>query len=178
MEAPMNRWMNLAAMLLTMGALAGCGNQVAPTLDSTARDRADCKFPEPMTTLLKTNPNRAVAACRHLAEQGDPVGEARLGYLYQAGLGGSQDFAAAAQWYRLAAGQGNAAAQNNLGSMYEKGQGVPQDLVQAAAWFNLAAAQGNADAARNRDLVAKRLTPEQNAEAEKLAKTWQAAKGP
>jgi TPR repeat protein len=55
---------------------------------------------------------------------------------------------------------------------------VPQDLVQAAAWFNLAAAQGNADAARNRDLVAKRLTPEQNAEAEKLAKTWQAAKGP
>jgi TPR repeat protein len=171
--------MNLAASLVAVGALVGCNNNPAPpTLGSTASDRADCQFPEPMTTLLKTDPKRAVAACRRLAEQGDPAGAARLGYLYQAGLGGPQDFAAAAQWYRLAAGQGNAAAQNNLGSLYEKGQGVPQDLVQAAAWFSLAAARGNADAARNHDLVTKRLTPEQNAEAEKLAKTLTPTKGP
>ena len=174
----MNRWMNLATMLLTVGALAGCGSQRAPTLGSTASDRADCKFPEPMTTLLKTNPKRAVAACRHLAEQSDPAGEARMGYLYQAGLGGPQDFAAAAQWYRLAAEQGNAAAQNNLGSLYETGQGVPQDLVQAAAWFGLAAAQGYQDAARNRDVIIKKLTPAQAAEAEKLAKTWQPTRAP
>ena len=173
----MNRWTSLVTMLVVAGALAGCAGTSSQTVDTTAQDRADCKFPEPMTTLLKSNPKRAVGACRHLAEQGDPVGEARLGYLYQAGLGVKQDFAAAAQWYRLAGDQGNVAAQNNLGSLYEKGQGVPRDLVQSAVWYSLAAAQGNPDAARNRDIILKQLTPEQVAEAEKRAKAWQPAKG-
>src|SRR5258706_591209 len=83
--------------------------------------------------------------------------------------------AAAAQWYRLSADQGNIAAQNNLGSLYEKGQGVPQDLVQSVVWYSLAAAQGNPNAARNRDIILKRLTPEQAADAEKRAKAWQPA---
>ena len=173
----MNRWIDIAASLVVLGALAGCGAPSSQTFDTTAQDRADCKFPEPMTTLLKSNPKRAVGACRHLAEQGDPVGEARLGYLYQAGLGVPQDFAAAAQWYRLAAGQGNVAAQNNLGSLYEKGQGAPQDLVQSAMWYSLAAAQGNQDAARNRDIVLKQLTPEQAADADRRVKAWRPAKG-
>jgi TPR repeat protein len=172
----MNRCMSVVALLVVAGALAGCAGSSSQTVDTTAQDRADCKFPEPMTTLLKSNPKQAVAACHHLAEQGDPVGEARLGYLYQAGLGVQQDSAAAAQWYRLAADQGNVAAQNNLGSLYEKGQGVPQDLVQSAVWYSLAAAQGNPDAARNRDIIVKRLTPEQAAEAQKRVKAWQPAK--
>ena len=164
------RWGRVAALLVALGPVAGCGSQGVSVSGSEAADRADCRFPEPMTTLLKSNPTRAVAACRHLAEQGDPAGEARLGYLYQAGLGVSQDFAAAAQWYRLAAGHGNVAAQNNLGSLYLQGQGVPADPVQAAAWFSLAAAQGNEDAARNHAAVVKQLTPAQAAEAENLAK--------
>ena len=173
----MNHWTSFGVLLVVAGLLAGCGGVSSRTADTTAQDRDDCKFPEPMTTLLKSNPKRAVGACRHLAERGDPVGEARLGYLYQAGLGVQQDFAAAAQWYRLAADQGNIAAQNNLGSLYEKGQGVPQDLVQSAVWYSLAAAQGNPDAARNRDIILKQLTPEQAAEAEKRTKAWQPAKG-
>ena len=173
----MNRWTSLVASLVVAGVLVGCAGPSSPSIDATAQDRADCKFPEPMTTLLKSNPKRAVAACRHLAERGDPIGEARLGYLYQAGLGVQQDSAAAAQWYRLAADQGNIAAQNNLGSLYEKGQGVPRDLVQSAVWYSLAAAQGNPDAARNRDIILKQLTPEQAAEAEKRAQVWQPAKG-
>jgi TPR repeat protein len=173
----MNRWISFVALLVVAGALAACSGLSSQTVDTTARDRADCKFPEPMTTLLKSNPKRAVGACRHLAEQGDPVGEARLGYLYQAGLGVEQDFATAARWYRLAADRGNVAAQNNLGSLYEKGRGVPQDLVQSAVWYSLAAAQGNPDAARNRDIILKQLTPEQAAEAEKRSKAWQPAKG-
>jgi TPR repeat protein len=173
----MNRWIGFVALLVAAGALAGCGGSSPQIVDTTAQDRADCKFPEPMTTLLKSNPKRAVGACRHLAERGDPVGEARLGYLYQAGLGVQQDFAAAAQWYRLSADQGNIAAQNNLGSLYEKGRGVPRDLVQSVVWYSLAAAQGNPDAARNRDIILKQLTPDQAAEAEKRAKAWQPAKG-
>ena len=52
----MNRWMSFAAMLLTVGALAGCSSQTASTLGGTASDGAACKFPEPMTTLLKNSP--------------------------------------------------------------------------------------------------------------------------
>ena len=54
--------------------------------------------------------------------------------------------------------------------MYANGQGVPQDYVLAHMWFNLAAAQGNEDGKKNRDIVAKRMTSEQIAEAQKLAR--------
>ena len=77
------------------------------------------------------------------------------------------------KWYRLAADQGDADAQNNLGVMYANGEGVPQDYVRAHMWFNLSAAQGNQDAAENRDSIAKRMTPAQIAEAQKLAREWQ-----
>ena len=50
---------------------------------------------------------------------------------------------------------------------------MPQDYVRAHMWFNLSAAQGNQDAAKNRDNIAKRMTPAQIAEAQKLAREWQ-----
>jgi hypothetical protein len=37
-------------------------------------------------------------------------------------------------------------------------------------WFDLSAARGNQDAARDRDINARRMTPAQIAEAEKLAR--------
>ncbi len=63
--------------------------------------------------------------------------------------------------------------------MYDDGQGVPQDYVQAHMWFNLSAAgppdEYRDDAARNRDRVAKFMTPAQIAEAQRLAREWMAA---
>jgi len=66
--------------------------------------------------------------------------------------------------------------------MYEKGQGVPQDYVQAHKWHDLAAARfpaserGNRNiAVRNRDQVARKMTPTQMSEAQKLAREWLAA---
>jgi hypothetical protein len=81
------------------------------------------------------------------------------------------------KWYRLAAAQGDAAAQSNLGVMYAKGEGIPQDDVLAHMWFNLAAAQGNTLAIKNRDVLAKRMTPAQVAEAQKRAREWTAQFG-
>lgn len=75
--------------------------------------------------------------------------------------------------YRVAADLGDAAAQYDLGIMCQKGQGVPQDFAQAHMWFNLAAAQGSANAAMNRDQIAKLMTPEQIAEAQRLAREWE-----
>jgi TPR repeat protein len=82
------------------------------------------------------------------------------------------DYATALRTFRPLAIQGNAVGQYILGFMYSNGQGVPQDYIEAHAWFALAAAQGDKDAAKSRDEVAKRMTPAQIAEAQKLAREW------
>ncbi len=82
------------------------------------------------------------------------------------------DYATALREFRELAAQGDADAQFNLGVMYHNGYGVPQDDVQAHMWFNLAEEHGHANAAKNRDIVAKRMTPAQIAEAQKLAREW------
>ena len=82
------------------------------------------------------------------------------------------DYATALKEYRPLAEQGHAAAQYNLGLMYANGKGVPQDYVQAHMWFNIAAAQDNENAREQRDIVAKRITPAQVAEAQALAREW------
>ncbi len=68
--------------------------------------------------------------------------------------------------------QGDASAQDSLGTAYVKGDGVPQDYVLAHMWFNLAAALGNEAARESRDAVAKVMTPDQIAEAQRLARQW------
>ncbi len=68
-----------------------------------------------------------------------------------------------------AAEQGDDGAQYNLGLMYYKGQGVPQNYKLAYVWESLAAAQGNKEAAKERNLIEKRLTPQQLSEAQDLA---------
>ena len=99
--------------------------------------------------------------------------------MYYNGHGVPQDYAEAVKWYRLAADQGVAAAQHDLGVMYLKGQGVPQNYVLAHMWFNLAASlipasnKAERDAAvSDRDLVESKMTAEQIAEAQKLARDW------
>jgi hypothetical protein len=77
---------------------------------------------------------------------------------------------------RARAEQGDADAQFYLGVMYTNGRGVPQDDVQAYMWFNLSAALGQGeDAVKARDRVASRLTPDQRAEAQRLAREWDEA---
>ena len=92
--------------------------------------------------------------------------------MYANGQGVPQDYAEALKWYRLAAMQGHGPAQQNLGVMYVLGQGVPQDYVQAHIWFNLAAANGANAAGTYRDRIAPKMTPEQIALAQRLAREW------
>ncbi len=68
--------------------------------------------------------------------------------------------------------RGDPVAEEILGFMYAKGNGVQQDNVLAHMWWSLAAAQGNEIARKNRDIVLKLMTPDQIAEAERLAREW------
>ena len=56
--------------------------------------------------------------------------------------------------------------------MYAEGEGVPQNYIQAHMWLNLAGARGDEDARKARDLVKDKMTPEQIAEAQRLASVW------
>jgi len=114
----------------------------------------------------------AVKWYRKAANQGNVNAQSNLGVMYGNGHGVTQDYKEAVRWYRKAADQGNADAQFNLGVMYGNGHGVPQDYVQAHMWFNLAAAQGMDEARKNRDIVAKKMSVEQIAQAKKLAQEW------
>lgn len=112
---------------------------------------------------------------RKAADQDDPDAQYQLGDMYATG----KEYAEAMKWLSKAAEHGVPKAQTDLATMYTNGQGVPQDYVQAHKWFNLAASQfsaseseGRAAAVKSRDRLAAKMTPEQIAEAQKLAREW------
>jgi hypothetical protein len=106
---------------------------------------------------------------RAAAEQGLANAQYNLGWMYQQGLGVTQNYAAAVRWYRSAAQQGQVEAHYNLGLMYADGQGVVQNYAQAHMWFNIAAANGDREAAENRNRVAALMTAKKIAEAQTRA---------
>ena len=67
---------------------------------------------------------------------------------------------------------GSAAALFELGMLYATGRDVVADLVVAHKWFNLAAARGNSNALTRRIELAREMSAEQVAEAQKLAREW------
>jgi TPR repeat protein len=114
---------------------------------------------------------------RKAAEQGHPHAQLNLALAYHEGSGVPQNYTAAARWYEAAADAGITEAQVSLGFMYAQGEGVPQDYARAHMWFNLAAASFPAGDIRDfavtqRDNVAARMTPDQIAEAQSLAREW------
>lgn len=59
-----------------------------------------------------------------------------------------------------------------LGMLYATGRDVEADLVAAHKWFNLAAARGNHSALNYRLELAREMSSEQIAEAQKQAREW------
>ena len=104
------------------------------------------------------------------AKQGFARAQLHLGDMYSKGQGVPQDHKTAVNWYRLAAEQGHAKSQSILGWMYAQGYGVVKDKVYAHMWFNIAVSNGQKDVLKNRNAVAKELTPADFAAAQKLAR--------
>lgn len=112
----------------------------------------------------------AVKWYRLSAAQGHAEAQSNLGGAYRDGKGVLQDYREALRWFRMAASQGYATAQASLGAMYGTGRGVIQDDVYAHMWSNMAAANGSGIGAENRDIAAKKMTNEQIARAQELAR--------
>jgi uncharacterized protein len=160
----MHRWAIAPALALAMGL----------ALPAWAGDAEDCNN---SAALLKTAPVKAVAACSHLAEQGDAAAQFKLGEMYAKGEGLAEDDVEAMKWWRKAADRGNLDAQHNLAVSYFTGDDVPQDYVQAYLWWSLAAAHGDADAGKDRDNVAGKMTPAQIEQAKALVAAWKPTSG-
>ena len=103
---------------------------------------------------------------RKAAEQGDPEAQAMLGGIYSADNLAPRDYSEAVKWWRKAAEQGDPGSQLDLGVMYELGLGVRRDLIEAHKWKNLSAP------GYDLYLTEKKMTIEQIAEAQKLAREW------
>ena len=90
------------------------------------------------------------------------------------------DHATALRLLRPLAELGDASAQFNLGVMYKIGEGVPQDYVEAHKWLNIAGTKKSGPVSelrrKARDKLARKMTPAQIAEAQRLAREWKPKK--
>jgi TPR repeat protein len=120
------------------------------------------------------DPVNAVKWYRMAAEQGHANAQNNLGFMYANGQGVPQDYGEAIKWYRRAADQRLASAQYNLGLMQAYGEGVPHDTVSAHMWFNLAAAHGHENGQAIRVMVEELMSPDQIADAQRMAFEWMA----
>jgi uncharacterized protein len=101
------------------------------------------------------------------------------------------NYVIAMKWWRRAADRGNTSAQMKLAYVYGEGRGgTPIDYIEAYKWYDIAAAivgakidklpvaashngeKDNSDQLWYRDQVAKQMTSEQIAEAQRLAREW------
>ena len=123
-------------------------------------------------------PEETLTMLRRLAERGNPCAQFEWAGRYGAGAGVPHDYFEAAKWYRRAAEQGHPLAQRELGIMYWQNRGVPQDYVLAHMWLNLAAARLPVLLLRDntievwRENVERKMTPNQIAEAQRMAREW------
>jgi hypothetical protein len=126
---------------------------------------------------LRQNEREAVYWFRKAADQGHSGAQDELGERHYEGRAVLQDYGEAASWFRKSAEQGDDFGQHRLGLMYAKGEGVPLDYVEAYMWLNLAAAEAPAgpyrdERAKERELVAQKMTPQQIAEGQRRAREW------
>ncbi len=111
------------------------------------------------------------------ARNGDADAQFELGKNYETGrIGLPKDFSQAQYWYRKAADQGDPYAEASLGILFNFGKGVQRDYVQAYMWYDRAAMHaqgGDRDSiVELRDGIVENLTPQQIAEAKRLAREW------
>ena len=101
----------------------------------------------------------ALAEWTPLAEQGNSDAQFNVGIMYRKGQGVPENDKTAIKWFTKAAKQGNAIAQSYLGFMYEIGEGVLTDYRRAYMWNNLASYNGYENGGKDKDNIAKQMTP-------------------
>jgi TPR repeat protein len=181
-EAEAIRWYRLAADQGNAGAQVSLGFMFAmEMLDAPRGDgrpiSADRYWRGPSPQSDVRFRRGVINRYRLEAEQGHAAAQFYVGGIYRRGQGVLRDETEAARWFRLSAEQGYGDAQFALGDMHHRGRGVRQDGVEAHMWLSLAAQsfQDPEDRERSveaRDAVARQMTPDQIAAAQRRARRW------
>ncbi|NBQ76580.1 MAG: sel1 repeat family protein [Acetobacteraceae bacterium] len=132
-------------------------------------------FEDGVAAYKRKDYSTALAKFRSAALQGSATAQYNIGFMYSNGLGVAQDYKEAVRWWRMAALQGFDHAQRDLGAMYWNGQGIAQDYVIAHMWFNIAATDGDKMSVENRDIAARKMTPQQIEQAQRMARECMAS---
>ena len=103
--------------------------------------------------------------------QGYAPAQFSVGSNYYFGVGVPKNLAQAAIWWGKAADQGDFRAWKFLAAMLAKGEGVKKDVVRAYMYYNLGSIK-SPDSGKDRDELAKAMTPEQIAQAQRLSREW------
>ncbi len=117
---------------------------------------------------------------RSSANQGDADAQFNMARRYFGGRGVAPHIGLSIFWYEAAADQDHVLAQADLAYIYASGLGgVQRDLVQGYMWFTISAARSagrqKEQAIRTRETFSGDMTPDQIAEAQRLARGWDEA---
>ena len=102
----------------------------------------------------------------------EDIARKRFYRAFESFIAGSYD--RAYQDFIKLAGGGCAVSQYYLGLMHIKGKGALQDYCRAHFWLNVASAQGHHKARGQLEKLTRIMSPNQVAEAQKLARAWMA----
>ncbi len=125
-----NMYNNIILFVLIILILAGCLHQEQGTL--VTRDYV------PANQIHVPN----LLELQGLADNGNPVAQYQLGYLYYSGLGVSKSHKRAMEWWLKSANAGNVDSQYALGILYFEGVGIKTDFVEGCRWLGAAASSG------------------------------------
>ena len=92
-------------------------------------------FTAGFTALSREHATTAYRAWLKVAEKGDAEGQNNVGFLYERGLGVSQDYKQAEAWYMMASAQGLPSAKHNLAMLTYKGHINNKDWRKSVEWL-------------------------------------------
>ncbi|MDY0871053.1 tetratricopeptide repeat protein [Dongia rigui] len=104
---------------------------------------------------------------------GNARARAQIGALYATGTGVTQDEMKASYWLLKAANQNVRQSQRFMAQRFYGGLGVPRDLAQSFLYAALAAKQGDPEGQQMVNVLAKEMTPAEQARAQGLLQAWQ-----
>ena len=176
---PRSRW----SLVVAIVGLAGVASLVLPSADAVsslnAAAQASQGSGDDSGRGAPQDRSQAAAWYRKAAEQGDARAQFNLGLMYRYGPGYSPGLEEWAVMFHPAPGHTGSTAKSSPAAKTNPGSGIPKDYIEAHKWMSLAAARATGDSQKRfeneRDSLAKLMTPEQIAEAQKRASEWTAA---
>ena len=113
-------------------------------------------FTAGLTALSREHATTAYRAWLKVAETGSAEGQNNVGFLYERGLGVSQDYKQAEAWYMMASDQGLPSAKHNLAMLTYKGLINNKDWRKSVEWLKEADQMAHSNSLRRQPNWARR----------------------